>query len=270
MDALQVAHQLLLRDARHRVAKCVEAFKRHSSPGCMLDRFSNYPRFGVVRSVEELPLLKLDPHQHEYHGIGNTPLHYVDGDRVYYFPDRNPDGVTDFKASHLFQRAGVTYLPSTMLMRAIWHEAQKEEAKFPEILGMELVYADDIEQELSLLKSRGFHVRMAGYTPSDSVLGLSRLRATGFIAEFGFPGEEPSIVNTLEVSASLIQKIEGWEPISGDGNVVDIEDRKFLNGLKEMCYRIQKEHGSFAAKYAWETYKVTARYLVPEQEQEVS
>lgn len=261
MEALEAAHSILIRDARHRVSKLVDLFRMYMRRGAPFERFSDAPHYGIVSSTRELPCFKVSPHGSEASGLELLPLHYVDGGKVFYFPDSSP-GLEHYTKSSLFLKPGNTYLPSLMLMRALWDKLQQDETRLPEILGQELVYADNLDAELQALRSAKFHVRMASYTQVGTPVSTGRINATGFVAEFGFPGEEPQVINTLEVEASLIRQIEEGQSNDGDAVLVDAEETEFLRRLKERCYLIQKEHGPFAAKYAWETYKSTKRFLL--------
>jgi hypothetical protein len=229
--------------------------------------YSSYPKYGVVEDVSLLPRLAGDNDFQNQRG-GLFPLHYVEGDRVYYFPRSMVEG-TDPLDCDALRAEGMTYLPSPLAMKALWYELQNYSRRFPEIPGRQLVTWDNKRKDLDALHNAGYHVQIGGFAKRDEVLGVERLLSTGFITEFGFPGEEPTVVNTLEVSASLVDATKESEPTEREQGNIDSDDLAFIRGLKEMCFSTQREHGPFAAKYAWEVYKRVARYL-SEQSERVS
>jgi hypothetical protein len=230
------------------------------------ERFKDMPKFGVVSTVHEIPWFTMYPHAPERQRDYKPALHYVDVDGVHYFPHVLMEG-EDHLTNDLFRTVGASYHSSPSLLKAMWKGMVQYEPPFPEVPGMELVTYEEKEKELKFLAEHGFHVQMAGFTPKNVPLGTSRLLSIGFVARFGFPGEETRLVNRFDVSVELIRRIEEGQSSSREATVVDTEDVAFLRGLKDMCYSVQSEHGPFAAKYAWEVYKRTARHLTSSEEQ---
>jgi len=259
MDVREVAHQFLQRDARHRISLYVEALPKRFSRGTLHESFKDAPEYGFVDSVDKVPLIRSTSSQSARQQWVRW-LHYVYDDGVVYLPTMNLSGGDPFDAP-VFLIEGASYMMSPRLFEVLCVELSQAEQLFPEIPGMELKTLDYKEKDLKVLVDAGYFVQMAGFTKRGTPLGSSRLVSEGFVSRFGFPGEEPRVVNRLEVSESLILATQENQPSQGDAAVVDADGTQFLRGLKEMCFDIQSTHGPHAAKYAWEVYKRSARFI---------
>jgi len=265
MKPFTLAKEFVMRDMYQRIDAVIEDIL---TSGAMLDKlppWEDWPRFGTVQKVEELPRLA-------YAGVGNvlgpsgrghTSLHYVDGDRVLYFPYAHEGDALDV-FSPLFSTGRQTYHPSATLVRALWMRMPQYERPFPQQVGKHIVYWDDKSKMISSLQEAGFYIELAGYEKNtDEILGVERLKSKGFISRFAMPGDDfPRVINTVEKSGDLIQLCTQREEDHGGDKVTG---NAKVNGpvahLKGMCFQIQREHGSVAAKHAWQVYKQAAKYL---------
>jgi hypothetical protein len=255
MTTFEVAYQFLTRDANHRVSLFVENFRLQMRAGTLHPNYQGADDYGVVSDIREVPWASPTPYESankEYRPY----LHYVEQGQYHYFPHMSE--IKEWDLDVLFRLPGSTYLPTTMLLRRVWRELQESKALFPEILGMERVSYQDRERELKVLTDSGFFIEMSGYTKKDTPLGNARLLSTGFISRFGLPGEEAKIINTIDASVAMADSIS--QECQPDSETV-VEEAEFLRLLKDKCFHIQREHGPFASKYAWEVYKETARFL---------
>lgn len=262
MDALDVAIRFLKRDLSQRVELTIKAIVQQGHKQAFYRGYERWPEFGVVPLVADLPVLTTSGFDKR------SPLHYVDVDGVHYFPYLGEDAGTG--ESSILRLQGCTFLPSLGLLMQVWNGIQDYTNRFPVISAAEIVTWDGREKDLKTLLEADYHIQLGAYTTNNVPVSVQRMLASGFVTQFGFPGEEWKWVNSYETSVNIIGVLEGRQARTGDGGVVNKDDLAFIRGLKEMCYNVQQEHGSFAAKYAWELYKRTARYLSDGESERVS
>lgn len=241
-------------DMSQRVSALVNELRHHRFQ--VLTWNPGVEHVGEVATVEQLPNVGPPSSRNAY-----WPFHFKWGDRIRWFDIPFTGKQTEWNG---FFTPASTYRPTDTLKNAMWCEyrADPEGPLVP--VNHRLGTIGNKQKEHETLLDEGVEVLLNFYQPEGESLSISRQYSRAFISSIRMPGQDVVHFSTLDQQLVFLRGLateSGPDASKGKVSGENQHHQLVLKKLKAHCYSVKQEHGPFAGKFAFETYKLVAREL---------